>query len=224
MAQARATVTGIGGHRMPLDIYMLRDFWGLVVSQPSMFRYRRLQRQFGFHPWHVQSPYSRRSYKARVVRLVNAQEPETVVEIGCGLGEIVARTRALYRHGFDRELAAVAAATVPHGHNTHFHHGELHRPEDIARLVGRPIDVIVAVNWPHMLPIEEIDHALARLHQHLPLHVLIIDTIRPDRQGYEHYHSISDVARLGTILTTHSGGDGIRDLHVVKLHKRVVIQ
>ena len=201
--------------------FAVRNFCGLVISQPSMFRYRRLQKQFGFHPWHVQSPYLRRSYKARVVKLVNSFHPETVVEIGCGLGEIVARTSARYRFGFDRELAAVAAASVPHGRHTSFHQGDLLQPEAIARVVGRPIDVLVAVNWPHMLGFDEITHAIAELVRHVPVGVLVIDTIRPERPGYEQYHTLRDISRLGKVVTTRCGGDGIRDLHVVKLQARV---
>jgi len=184
-----------------------------------MFRYRKLQREFGFHPWHVQSPYLRRTYKARVVKLVNALNPTTVVEIGCGLGEIVARTRARYRFGFDRELAAVTAAAIPHGRHTHFQQGELQGPAQIAGVVGRPIDVLVAVNWPHMLPIEEITVALSSLNEHVFVGALVIDTIRQTRHGYEHYHTVNDIASLGRIVTSVCGGDGIRDLHVVQLHK-----
>ena len=185
-----------------------------------MFRYRRLQKQFGFHPWHVQSPYLRRSYKARVVKLVNDQQPETVVEIGCGLGEIVARTGARHRFGFDRDLAAVTAAAVPHGRHTSFHQGELQQSEEIARVVARPIDVLVAVNWPHMLSMDDIAQALKDLVHRVHVSTLVIDTIRPERSGYEHYHSLADVSRLGTVLSSRCGGDGIRDLHVIKLHPR----
>jgi len=202
--------------------YALKDFWGLVRSQPSMFRYRRLQRQFGFHPWHVQSPYLRRSYKARVVKLVNGFHPETVVEIGCGLGEIVARTTARHRFGFDCEPAAVTAASFQNGRHTGFHLGDLRKPEVIARVVQRPIDVLVAVNWPHMLPIEEIARAVADLTNHLPVGVLVIDTIRATRTGYEHYHTVRDISRLGTIVATVCGGDGIRDLHTVRLNPRAM--
>lgn len=193
------------------------DIAGLVRSLPYFVRYRRLQRAFGFNPWHVKSPFPRRRYKARVVKMIDSFGPETVVEVGCGLGEIISRSNARNRFGFDLEAAVIAAAGRPHGSGAVFHQGDMRVPGEIARVVCSPIDVLVAVNWLHMLLFDDFARALQELGANLPVSILVIDTIRPERSGYEHYHTIDDVRRLGTMLTTVSGGDGIRDIHAVKL-------
>lgn len=195
----------------------LGDAVGLVRSLPYFVRYRRLQKSFGFNRWHVRSPFPRRAYKARVVKMIDSFCPETVVEVGCGLGEIISRTNARNRFGFDLEAAVIAAAARPHGTGAIFHQGDLRVPGGIACFVCLPIDVLVAVNWPHMLPFDEFERALQELGKNLPVSILVIDTIRPEHSGYEHHHTIDDVRRLGTMLTTISGGDGIRDIHAVKL-------
>lgn len=195
----------------------MADIVGLVRSLPYFVRYHYLQKAFGFNRWHVRSPFPRRAYKARVVEMINSFSPETVVEIGCGLGEIVSRTKARNRFGFDLEAAVIAAAGRPHGPSAVFQQGDLRLPGEIARAVRRPIDVLVAVNWPHMLPYDDLAHALREFAANLPVSILVIDTIRPERSGYEYHHTIDDLRRLGTILTSVSGGDGIRDIHAIKL-------
>lgn len=193
------------------------DLYRLVQCIPDFRLYRRLQAQFGFDPWHVKSPYRRRPYKRRVVALINGFAPQTVVEIGCGLGEIAAHTVAPHRFGFDREAAVVEAAKILHGSSVTFGTADLRQPETIAATVGLPIEVVVAVNWPHMLPFSEIEAAIARLNAKIAIRRMIIDTIRPGGKGYQHFHTVTDIKRLGTVTASISGGDGIRDLHAVDL-------
>lgn len=205
---------------MPTRLDLARPFRGLaglVCSMPYFYRYGRLQKTYGFDPWHVRNTFPRRPYKSQVVKLVDGFRPETVVEIGCGLGEIVSRTAARHRYGFDRESAVVAAATRLWDGRASFHHGDLHQPEAIAGVVGRPIDVLVMVNWPHMIAIDELVCAIAGLRAVVPVSVLIMDTIRRHRVGYAFHHAPADIARLGTIMATRHGGDDIRDLHAVAL-------
>jgi SAM-dependent methyltransferase len=193
------------------------DLFRLVQCVPDFRQYRQLQAQFGFDPWHVKSPYRRRPYKRRVVAMINGFKPQSVVEIGCGLGEIVSRVMAERRFGFDLETAVIDAAKALHGDGVSFRQGDLRKPEDIAAAVGGPIDVLVAVNWPHMLPFDEIETAINGLAEYVPVRRLVIDTIYPNRHGYQHYHTRRDVERLGEVIATVPGGDFIRDLHAVTL-------
>jgi SAM-dependent methyltransferase len=186
-------------------------------SIPDFRRYGHLQEEFGFDHWHVKSPYRRRPYKRRVVAVIDGFAPETVVEIGCGLGEIICRIKAPRRFGFDLEAAVIEGAKALHGSAVVFHQGDLCKPVAIAAIVGGPIDVLVAVNWPHMLAFEEIEQSIADLRAQTPVRRLVIDTIYPDRSGYQHYHTRRDVERLGEVTATVPGGDFIRDLHAVRL-------
>jgi len=203
---------------MPFDpLRGCADLFRLVRSVPYFRRYRRLQENFGFDPWHVKSPFPRRPYKRRVVAMINSLAADTVVEIGCGLGEIVSRCRAKNRFGFDLDAAVIAAAAELHGAGVTFRQGDLRNPDGIAAAVGGPIDVLVTLNWPHMLPFEMIENAIAGLTAQTPVRILVIDTIHPGLAGYQHCHTLDDIKRLGDVVTTIPGGDLIRDLHVVKL-------
>lgn len=198
------------------------DAYRLTRCVPYFRRYERLMEEFHFDPWHVQSPYPRRPYKSRVVALANGLAPDTLVEIGCGLGEIVARCKARRRFGFDSDANVIAAAEALHGNGVVFAQGDLRQADHVSAAVASPIDVLIAVNWPHMLPFDAFADAVAGLAAHVPVRALVIDTIRPGGAGYQHFHGLSDLQRLGTVEQTIGGGDFIRDLHVVRLGPGIV--
>lgn len=193
------------------------DLFRLIQCLPRFRQYRKLQEEFGFDPWHVKSPFQRRPYKRRVVEMANGFKPQTVVEIGCGLGELIARSTADYRFGFDQEAAVIAAAKHLHGPAVTFATADLRDPAAIAAVIGRPVDVLVMVNWPHMLALDDIKKAIDGLQALIPVRTLIIDTIYPDRSGYQHYHKAAGMTQLGRVIATISGGDAIRDIHAIAL-------
>ncbi len=77
--------------------------------------FQRLQKRFGFHPWHI-SPYELRKYAQVTVEYVNScvrlfDREEEVVDIGCGLGEIIRRiNHEGCKTGLDLSENAIAAA------------------------------------------------------------------------------------------------------------------
>src|SRR4051812_17445146 len=80
-------------------------------------------RMFELDPWHANAPYSCRPYKKSVVDLVNSLKPERVVEIGCGLGEILVRIQARHRFGLDTDADVIRAARFLHPGTVHWIQG-----------------------------------------------------------------------------------------------------
>jgi hypothetical protein len=56
--------------------------------------YRALQLIYRFDPWHASAPYACREYKVRAVDLASSTHSRVVLDIGCGLGDIIGRVRA----------------------------------------------------------------------------------------------------------------------------------
>lgn len=136
-----------------------------------------LRRVFGFDSWHADAPYSCRPYKRKVVELANAFELATVVEVGCGLGDILSRVRAAERFGFDSDSRVIRAARFLHPHKAHWIHGDGARVAP-AIPVGRRIDCLIMVNWIHNLSPEQLEALLLPL---LPrTQYLILDAIDAD--------------------------------------------
>ena len=136
-----------------------------------------IRRVFRFDAWHANAPYACRPYKKRVVDLANSLSPNTVVEVGCGLGEIVTRINAQNRYGLDSDARVIRAARFMH-------------PRGIVWIAGAAatlqqrmgpvafIDCLIMVNWIHNLSSEELAATLVPL---LPkTRYLIVDAVDQD--------------------------------------------
>lgn len=191
---------------------------GIVACLRKKLRYRQLARRHGFDPWHANSPYECRGYKREVVQLAGVLQPQVVVEIGCGLGEIVSRIRDCRRFGFDVDARVVPAARELHGTGCRFECAGLADVGTIRGAVGDAgADLLVTVNWPHALAWPQLAAQVRRLAHAVSLKHLIIDTIAPGTPGYTHHHSPAELGSLGPVLKSLPSIDGVRTIHIVAL-------
>lgn len=145
---------------------------------------RLLRHLYGFHPWHTEAPLSARGYRRDVARLVNALHPQTVVEVGCGLGSILSLIDAPVRVGYDLDAGAIRAARAMRSGRIRFVEGDLSAVEETA------IDVLILVNWIHELSPAALESALLPL---LPrTRYLVLDAVDPDGPaGYAYKHDFA---------------------------------
>ena len=157
---------------------------------------------FGFDIWHVNRLADRPYARALIAHLNGrpASERGRVVEIGCGLGDIIRRLKYRERLGLDADAAVVRATTL------------LTMPQRLAglrirrfmfpadSLVGR-YDAIVMVNWPHQFEAPIVRQAVADyVRDHLqPGGALFIDTVQDP--AYRYNHRIEDVTPDGCLAT-----------------------
>ena len=136
---------------------------------------------FKFDPWHINAPFSSRPYKKTVVNLVNGLSPDSVVEIGSGLGELLFRMKARKRYGYDVDLGVVKAARFLYGKNISFNHG------DATQVNHDNIDLLLMINWIHNLSPQELEEILLSLAPRLKYMLLdAIDVDGPDSYRYKH--------------------------------------
>jgi hypothetical protein len=127
---------------------------------------------------------------------VNALQPAIVVEVGCGLGDIISRVNAVDRFGIDADSRVIRAARFLHRGRGFWHQGD---GDCVQRIVSqeRTIDCLIMVNWIHNLSPERLSELLLPL---LPrTRYLILDAIDVDGpNSYRHKHDfgfLSAVAR-----------------------------
>ena len=87
--------------------------------------------------------------------LVKSLRPVSVVEVGCGLGDILSRVRARKRFGFDIDSSAIRAARILHPGRTHWINGDAGAIESNLP-PGLRIDCLIMVNWIHNLSPEQL--------------------------------------------------------------------
>jgi len=172
---------------------------------------------YRFDRWHATAPFCCRPYKSQVIKLAHSLKPRKVVEIGCGLGEIISRIDAPVRFGFDIDEGALRAARLLN-RKVFFHRGALGETEKMVAATGSDLDLLIMVNWVHNVPFEQVASAVRALRERADLRFLIIDRILPGKPGFSYCHSPTQLVTLGTIEASVPAVDGVRILELIRLH------
>jgi SAM-dependent methyltransferase len=136
---------------------------------------------FKFDPWHSSAPFSSRPYKKTVVNLANDLSPDSVVEIGSGLGELLFRIKARKRYGYDIDLGVIRAARFLYSKDISFYHG------DATQVHQDNIDLLLMINWIHNLSPQKLEEILLSLAPRVKYMLLdAIDDDGPDSYRYKH--------------------------------------
>lgn len=179
-----------------------------------------MQNKFKFNKWHTVG-YNLRPYKKQVVSIANSLTPNVVVEVGCGIGEIIHRIQAIHKIGIDVESNAINAAKYMYESNqTIFKEANFIETENILTdLCLESIDLLIMVNWPHQIPIELIQKTIKTILLKKKINYIIIDSINKNFKGYKYYHSINELEKIGKIYKVTPGIDGIRSFIIIDLNQ-----
>jgi SAM-dependent methyltransferase len=173
---------------LPLELKLHRWLRAAATRSRRAPRWM-LRTAYGFDAWHT-IPRGAKPYIKDIVAFLNGRPATSrlrVVEIGCGLGDILRALRYEVRLGLDVDERVLRGARL------------------LSRMQRQPViyrrfdllsdrlemewDAIVIVNWPHLIPPEPLAdifrEAIGRLCRD---GVLIVDTV--DDPEYAHHHSI----------------------------------
>ncbi|MBI4706719.1 MAG: class I SAM-dependent methyltransferase [Candidatus Omnitrophica bacterium] len=181
------------------------------------FIFKFLMLRYRFNSWHASAPYECRPYKSEVVSLADSLHAEVVVEIGCGLGEILTRVKSNHKIGFDIDGGVIKAACGLYGSNCEFFEASVSDLITIVSKVDSKCDLLICINWTHGIQWEELFNNLSSLQKALGIRYLLIDTINTGSVGFSYYHSVNQLSMLGEVIVTQPACDGVRNLHVVRM-------
>lgn len=107
----------------------------------KMIYYYFLQKKYGFNKWHI-SPFELRKYIQDAARYINQSNPKAVIDIGCGLGELLRHISAESRIGYDLDFKNIqCACRLDHSGGIQFHTGSFERVK------GQTADFLVTLNF-----------------------------------------------------------------------------
>ncbi len=114
-----------------------------ILGAVKRERYKRLCQKYHLDSWHI-SPYELRKYLQATAEYVNAKNADVVVDIGCGLGEMLRHISARERIGFDLHEELIKAA------------GMLSKGDIIYRVgsfdevnIEKPVDYLITLGFMH---------------------------------------------------------------------------
>ena len=119
----------------------------LIIGIVKIPYFKLLQKIFHFDSWHI-SPYELREYVQIVARYINCHNAKYVVDIGCGLGELIRHIKAPKSIGIDIEKENINTAKyLHHRSDIEFKIGSF---DDLG--TGHEIDYLTALNFMHGSP------------------------------------------------------------------------
>lgn len=143
-----------------------------------------LQKIIGFDKWHLSS-LNQRPYAVSTINRINEmiQNGEissgTVLEIGCGLGDIVSSIQWRDRRGYDIDRRAILAAKILHP-GTVFKAGSFHE------IRGQRISVLIALNFLHQMNEEDCFQYFEELFHCNEVGLIVVDSVQSPPYRYAH--------------------------------------
>jgi len=134
--------------------------------------------------WHIRHNIYCRPYKRRVIEVANSLNPNSVIEIGCGLGEIISRVKAQYRVGVDMDKACIYLANK-------LNKGPIYIQgsfDSVLALQVKDIDLLIMVGFIHVTPIDTLSFHINQILDSKTCKYIITDRYREDypEQGIVH--------------------------------------
>lgn len=148
--------------------------------------YTRLQNRFQFESWHL-TPYQLRPYAWNLVRYINRlQGIESVLEIGCGIGDIIRNINSAKKYAFDISISAINCARYidsKENGGTQFFVGSF---DDAVSIVPQHVDLLVTVNFIHNISDERLKFFYRNIIDSLDTKNIVADMVRIQDGHFSH--------------------------------------
>ena len=185
--------------------------------------YLRLRFVFNkINKWHFRANYYCRPYKKKIVDIVNIINPDIVVEIGCGIGDICRRLNSSKVYGIDIDKEAINIAKVINKGPNYINENPLKNKVGFNKFLNNlpesKVKVFIAVNWMHSISFPKIKEFLERLTK-VPNTYLIIDKytrgykFNSINKKYNHNYEILFNKKRFVLITNF---DEVRDLIILE--------
>lgn len=137
--------------------------------------------------------YECNPYKKVVINAANTLQQETVVEVGCGLGDIIRRVDGSHRIGIDIDRNIIKAARfICRKDSINFIVGSFKELNDLENV---KIDCLIMINFLHRLHLDTVKASLEKLLLSKQVSYIVVDEIIPDMMpGFKYYHHNFDLA------------------------------
>lgn len=147
-------------------------------------RYKRLCKKYHFDSWHI-TPYELRKYLQDTVAYVNEKKADVVVDIGCGLGEMLRHINARKRVGFDIHEEPNRVARMLHKGNVIYHVGSFDEVN-----LEETIEYLITLNFMHGSTEETWRDCYHDIAKRNDIRHILIDTV-PEGYNGAHYLNFS---------------------------------
>ena len=157
-------------------------------------------------PWHIKSNIYCRPYKQKVIEVANSLNPNCVIEIGCGLGEIISRVRAQYRVGVDIDKSCIYLANKLNKGPVYIEGGF----DGVLTLQAKEIDLLIMVNFIHGISMDTFNFYINQILDSKRCKYIITDIYREDYPDRGVVHDISKYNKRIKLINVYDDYEGYR--------------
>jgi SAM-dependent methyltransferase len=181
-----------------------------------------LSKIFGFDLWHSKIFFENSAYAEDIVEICDDLDVNMVIELGCGLGELLVNVDKEMRIGIDIDKNVIKAANFKNSRNITFLQCNILDPDNYDRMLSEvPTQgktepaVFIMVNWIHTVELTVIKRMISVIQAKFNIKYIIIDMINPGNDSYKYKYTPGDFSDIGEIKLTKKTKSDIRNLLVL---------
>ena len=142
---------------------------------------------FNIDRWHKQGGLHCSKRNPYIVEIVNSISPESVVDIGCGLGAILSEVNASSLLGIDYSEKVISAAKkITRNNNIDFKHGTFDH-------ISGNYEGLIATNFLHSFDQSIVKNWIESAISRNSVKFLIFDEIHENSEGYKYKHKFDAI-------------------------------
>jgi len=119
----------------------------------------------------------------------NISESSTVVDIGCGLGDIISRVNTNSRYGYDISNKIIKAAIFKNKKDINFHNGSILDVNSNSKI--KSISILILVNWTHGIDGAAIVNDIKKLNKSKQIKFILVDELYKTTSKEPIFHNYS---------------------------------
>lgn len=169
-------------------------FWKIYFKILSIPRYL-LKYIFKFYPFNL-IPTQSKQYCIDIICHLNKREiKESVVEIGCGLGDILRNINFKEKYGYDKQMEVLNALNFLNKFYSKKKRIKLSQLQFGKGSIQGKHDAIILVNWIHKVPNDILQNSLKDFYRNNlnPGGEIIIDSISGGKDVYPYQHDFKKI-------------------------------
>lgn len=164
-------------------------------------------KKHGFDKWHIGNNIYNRPYKLQLAKILSELNLDSIIEVGCGFGEILVHTKAQNKIGYDIDDKIINAAKELYK-EVEFKVGGLDDIEEDS------FDCLLLFNWIHNISKEELENSIFKYNGKIKY--LVLDQIKQGTKGYLYYHTFEYLKSNFTLIDTISVEKDVRNILIYK--------
>jgi SAM-dependent methyltransferase len=176
----------------------------------TRIKYKIILARYNVSLWHITGNYYCRPYKRQVINIIDSLSVNNVIEIGCGLGEIISRINCSgVKVGLDQDKDIIKAGS--------FLNKNVIFIRDISELeeVETSFDFMILINC-----ISALSHAqlleLIRKVEAIGPEKILVDIVKKECTGFSFYHDIADFSNKYEVVNEIECIDHVRSIYLLE--------